>query len=84
MALEISIKKLQETGLCKEYFSLRILFLYTDVRARLYIGFSIRVNLKEKNEPLIEFNPQAYVRVFLTMLIYEEKEARQLMLLLEI
>lgn len=31
-------------------------------RARLYIGFSTRVNLKEKDEAVIEFTPQAYVR----------------------
>ena len=36
--------------------------LYRCERARLYIGFSVRVNLKEKNEAAIEFTPQAYVR----------------------
>jgi len=32
------------------------------VRARLYIGFSTKVNLKEKDESVIEFTPQVYVR----------------------
>src|SRR2546427_3674340 len=36
--------------------------LYRCEKARLYIGFSIRVNLKEKNEAAIEFTPHAYVR----------------------
>src|SRR5437899_9075802 len=36
--------------------------LYRCERARLYIGFSLRVNLNEKNEAVLEFTPQAYVR----------------------
>ena len=36
--------------------------LYRCEKARLYIGFSARVNLKEKDEAVVEFTPQAYVR----------------------
>jgi len=42
-------------------FLLEDIPLYRCERARLYIGFSTRVNLKE-NEAVIEFTPQAYVR----------------------
>ena len=35
--------------------------LYRCEKARLYIGFSARVNFNE-NQVLIEFTPQAYVR----------------------
>jgi hypothetical protein len=36
--------------------------LYRCEKARLYIGLSARVNLKEKDEAVVEFTPQAYVR----------------------
>jgi hypothetical protein len=36
--------------------------LYRCEKAQLYIGFSARVNLKEKDEAVVEFTPQAYVR----------------------
>ena len=36
--------------------------LYRCEKARLYIGFSARVNLKENSDTVIEFTPQAYVR----------------------
>ena len=43
-ALEMSIKKVTEKRKCMEYFYLKNLFHFTDVREReLYIGFSTRI-----------------------------------------
>jgi len=62
-ALEISIKKITGNKLMHGIYLLEDpIPLYRCERARLYIGFSVRVNLKEKNEAAIEFTPQAYVR----------------------
>jgi hypothetical protein len=62
-ALEISIKKITGNKLMHGIFLLEDLIpLYRCERARLYIGFSVRVNLKEKDEAIVEFTPQAYVR----------------------
>src|SRR6266487_3699160 len=62
-ALEISIKKITGNKLMHGIFLLEDpIPLYGCERARLYIGFSVRVNLKEKNEAVVEFTPQAYVR----------------------
>jgi hypothetical protein len=61
-ALEISMKKITGNKLMHGIFLLEDpIPLYRCERARLYIGFSARVNLKEK-EAVVEFTPQAYVR----------------------
>jgi hypothetical protein len=62
-ALEISIKKITRKKLMHGIFLLEDpIPLYRCERARLYIGFSTRVNLKENDKAVIEFTPQAYVR----------------------
>jgi hypothetical protein len=62
-ALEISIKKITVNKLMHGIFLLEDpIPLYRCEKARLYIGISARVNLKEKEEAVVEFTPQAYVR----------------------
>jgi hypothetical protein len=62
-ALEISIKKITGKKLLHGIFLLEDpIPLYRCEKARLYLGFSARVNLNESGEALIEFTPQAYVR----------------------
>ena len=61
-ALEISIKKIAGNRMMHGIFLLEDpIPLYRCEKARLYIGFSARVNMNE-NHVLIEFIPQAYVR----------------------
>jgi len=61
-ALEISIKKIAGNRMMHGRFLLENpIPLYRCEKARLYIGFSARVNMNE-NHVLIEFIPQAYVR----------------------
>ena len=62
-ALEISLKKITGNKLMHGIFLLEDpIPLYRCERARLYIGFSSKFNLKEKDEAVVEFTPQAYVR----------------------
>jgi hypothetical protein len=63
-ALEISIKRITEKKKMHGIYLLEDpIPLYRCERTKLYIGFSARVNLKEKeNQVLLEFTPQAYVR----------------------
>ena len=62
-ALEISIKKITGNKLMHGIFLLEDpIPLYRCEKARLYIGFSARVNLKEKDEAVVDFTRQAYVR----------------------
>jgi hypothetical protein len=63
-ALEISIKKVTEKKKMHGIYLLEDpIPLYRCERAKLYIGFSARVNFKEnENQVQIEFTPQAYVR----------------------
>jgi hypothetical protein len=61
-ALEISIKQITGNRMMHGIFLLEDpVPLYRCEKARLYIGFSARVNFNE-NQVLIEFTPQAYVR----------------------
>lgn len=61
-ALEISIKKATGKRKMQGIFLLEDpIPLYRCEKAKLYIGFSARVNANE-NEALIEFTPEAYVR----------------------
>ncbi len=61
-ALEISIKRITGKRMMHGIFLLEDpIPLYRCEKARLYIGFSARVNSNE-NQMLIEFTPQAYVR----------------------
>jgi hypothetical protein len=62
-ALEIAIKKITGNKLMHGIFLLEDpIPLYRCERARLYVGFSVSVSLKEKDEAVVEFTPQAYVR----------------------
>jgi hypothetical protein len=62
-ALEIGIKKITGNKFMHGIFLLEDpIPLYRCEKARLYIGLSARVNLKEKDEAVVEFTPQAYVR----------------------
>jgi hypothetical protein len=67
-ALEISIKRVTGKKLMHGIFLLEDpILLYRGERARLYLGFSIRANLTEKEdgrveEAVIELAPQAYTR----------------------
>ena len=67
-ALEISIKRITEKKMMHGIFLLEgPVPLYRCEKARLYLGFSVRVNLTEKadgrvEEAVIELSPQAYVR----------------------
>jgi hypothetical protein len=61
-ALELSIKKATAKRKMHGIFLLEEpVFLYRCEKARLFLGFSIRVNLHD-NEAVIEWTPQAYVR----------------------
>jgi hypothetical protein len=61
-ALELSIKKATAQRKMHGIFLLEEpLFLYRCEKARLFLGFSTRVNLHD-NEVVIEWTPQAYVR----------------------
>ena len=62
-ALDISIKKATETRMMQGIYLLEEpISLYRCERAKLYLGFSVRVNIKEDNAALVEATPQAYVR----------------------
>jgi hypothetical protein len=63
-ALDISIKKATERRMMQGIYLLEEpISLYRCERAKLYLGFSIRVNIKEEdNAALVEATPQAYVR----------------------
>ena len=67
-ALEISIKRITGKKLMHGIFLLEDpILLYRCERAKLYLGFSVRANLTEKEdgrveEAVIELAPQAYVR----------------------
>src|SRR5947209_1403992 len=67
-AFEISIKRITGKKLMHGIFLLEYpILLYRCERARLYLGFSVRANLTEKEdgrveEAVIELAPQAYVR----------------------
>ena len=62
-ALDISIKKATERRMMQGIYLLEEpISLYRCERAKLYLGFSVRVNIKEDNAALVEATPQAYVR----------------------
>ena len=66
-ALEISIKRTTGKKMMHGIFLLEDpIPLYRCEKAKLYVGFSVRANLTEKEdgrvEAVIEFTPQAYVR----------------------
>ena len=61
-ALELSVKKVTAQRKMHGIFLLEEpIYLYRCEKARLFLGFSTRVNLQD-NEALIEWTPQAYVR----------------------
>jgi hypothetical protein len=61
-ALEISIKRVTEKKMMHGIYLLEDpIPLYRCEKAKLYIGFSARVNSND-NQMLIEFTPQAYIR----------------------
>jgi hypothetical protein len=61
-ALELSIKQVTAQRKLHGIFLLEEpIFLYRCEKARLFLGFSTRVNLHD-NEAVIEWTPQAYVR----------------------
>jgi hypothetical protein len=61
-ALELSVKKVTTQRKLQGIFLLEeSVFLYRCEKARLFLGFSTRVNLHD-NEAVIEWTPQAYVR----------------------
>jgi hypothetical protein len=61
-ALEINIKRITEKKKMHGIFLLEDpISLYRCERAKLYLGFSARVNVNENNA-IIEFTPQTYVR----------------------
>jgi hypothetical protein len=62
-ALELSMKKATAQRKMHGIFLLEEpVFLYRCEKARLFLGFSTRVNLHNNNEAVIEWTPQAYVR----------------------
>jgi hypothetical protein len=66
-ALEISIKRITGKKMMHGIFLLEDpIPLYRCEKAKLYVGFSVRANLTEREdgqiEAVIEFTPQAYVR----------------------
>jgi hypothetical protein len=63
--LDISIKKVTERRMMQGIYLLEEpISLYRCERAKLYLGFSVRVNIREEdnNAALVETTPQAYVR----------------------
>ena len=61
-ALELSIKKVTVQRKMHGIFLLEEpIFLYRCEKARLFLGFTTRVNLHD-NKAVIEWTPQAYVR----------------------
>jgi hypothetical protein len=62
-ALDIQIKKATDRRMMQGIYLLEEpISLYRCEKAKLYLGFSIRVNIKEDNAALVEAAPQAYVR----------------------
>jgi hypothetical protein len=62
-ALDISIKKVTGMRMMQGiYLREESISLYRCERARLYLGFSLRVSLMEDNQVTVEATPQAYVR----------------------
>ncbi len=62
-ALDISIKKVTGMRMMQGIYLLEEpISLYRCERAKLYLGFSIRVSLIEDNQVTVEATPQAYVR----------------------
>jgi hypothetical protein len=62
-ALDISIKKVTGMRMMQGIYLLEEpISLYRCERAKLYLGFLLRVNLIEGNEVTVEATPQAYVR----------------------
>jgi hypothetical protein len=62
-ALDIQIKKATERRMMQGIYLLEEpISLYRCEKAKLYLGFSVRVNIKEDNAALVEATPQAYVR----------------------
>jgi hypothetical protein len=63
--LDISIKKVIERRMMQGIYLLEEpISLYRCEKAKLYLGFSVRVNIREEdsNAALVETTPQAYVR----------------------
>jgi hypothetical protein len=62
-ALDISIKKVTGMRMMQGMYLLEEpISLYRCERAKLYLGFSLRVSLIDGNEVTVEATPQAYVR----------------------
>ena len=62
-ALDISIKKVTGMRIMQGIYLLEEpISLYRCERAKLYLGFSLRVSLIENNEVTVEATPQAYIR----------------------
>jgi hypothetical protein len=62
-ALDISIKKVTEMRMMQGIYLLEEpISLYRCERAKLYLGFSLRISLIDGNEVTVEATPQAYVR----------------------
>ena len=62
-ALDISIKKVTGMRMMQGIYLLEEpISLYRCERAKLYLGFSLRIGLIEDNQVTIEATPQAYVR----------------------
>jgi hypothetical protein len=62
-ALDISIKKVTGMRMMQGIYLLEEpISLYRCERAKLYLGFSLRVSLIEDNQVIVEATPQAYVR----------------------
>jgi hypothetical protein len=62
-ALDVSIKKVTGMRMMQGIYLLEEpISLYRCERAKLYLGFSLRVSLIEDNQVTVEATPQAYVR----------------------
>ncbi len=62
-ALDVSIKKVTSMRMMQGIYLLEEpISLYRCERAKLYLGFSIRVSLIEDNQVTVEATPQAYIR----------------------
>jgi hypothetical protein len=62
-AFDISIKKVTGMRMMQGIYLLEEpISLYRCERAKLYLGFSVRVSLIENNKVIVEATPQAYVR----------------------
>jgi len=62
-ALDISIKKVTGIRMMQGIYLLEEpISLYRCERAKLYLGFSLRVSLIKENQVIVEATPQAYVR----------------------